>query len=65
MAKQKQTPNDTNIIYYYPEDIPSDVALLNTDACLNPPEFSDRSCPECGFVVNCVYREKYKYRKLS
>lgn len=63
--KKQQTSKDTEIIYIYPEDIPFGEAYLNKDSCLNPIRFHDRLCHECKHSPWCVYKNKYKYKKLS
>ena len=65
MAKQRQIPNDTNIIYYHPEDILPEEAYLNETACYSPDDYFNKECHNCSHVMRCVYRNKYKYMKIG
>ncbi len=59
----KRQNNLDDVKFYYPESIIE--PYLNKDACLNPGRYVGKACNGCGYEEKCIYKSKYKYKKLS
>lgn len=65
VTTNKINTNQTEIIFYYPEDIPIEDSLNNPESCFDPIEFYHQACNGCLYELGCIYRDKYKYRKIN
>lgn len=66
MTKQRQQTPKENLIYYLPEDVEQlEDHYLNRDSCYSQDDFVNKQCHECVQVKMCIYKDKYKYRKIE